>query len=274
MTADAWDPGQYERFRAERSRPFHDLAALVDARPGMRALDLGCGTGALTRQLHDQLGARTTLGVDTSEAMLARCAEHAGGGLSFVQGDLAEPAGWGSGGDFDLVFSNAALHWVEDHPSLLGGLVRLLAPAGQLAIQVPANHGHVSQTVAVDVARREPFAEALSGYVRESPVLEAVDYAQRLHALGLADVHASLRVYLHELPDRGAVLEWMRGTTLTDYQRRMPAGLFDEYLAVYAAELRAQLPDQRPFLFPFQRILFAGSLSARDRGLPGWHSGA
>jgi len=89
-----------------------------------------------------------------------------------------------------------------------------------------------------------------------------------------ADVHAGLRVYLHEPPDRDAVLERMRGTALTDDQRRMPAGLFDEYLAVHAAELRAQLPDQRPFLFPFQRILFADSLSARDRGLPGWHSGA
>ena len=40
-----WNPEQYARFRAERSQPFYDLAALVQPHPGMRVLDLGCGDG-------------------------------------------------------------------------------------------------------------------------------------------------------------------------------------------------------------------------------------
>lgn len=61
---DAWNPDQYERFRDERRQPFFDLLALVQRRPSMRVLDLGCGTGVLTRTLHRELLADETLGID------------------------------------------------------------------------------------------------------------------------------------------------------------------------------------------------------------------
>jgi trans-aconitate 2-methyltransferase len=78
-----WNPAQYERFRDERSAPFYDLLDLVEPRPGMRVVDLGCGTGALTREMHRRLTARETVGIDTSPAMLARSAAIAGEGLRF-----------------------------------------------------------------------------------------------------------------------------------------------------------------------------------------------
>ena len=80
-----WDPKQYEKFRAERSRPFHDLAALLELRPGMRLLDLGCGTGELTRSLFDRLDSSTILGIDRSETMLSEAQSRACDGLQFVQ---------------------------------------------------------------------------------------------------------------------------------------------------------------------------------------------
>jgi len=68
---DAWRPAQYERFRDERARPFEDLFAMIEARPGMRVLDLGSGTGELTVRLAERLGAREAVGVDLSKAMHA-----------------------------------------------------------------------------------------------------------------------------------------------------------------------------------------------------------
>ena len=68
---DAWKPSQYDKFRSERERPFHDLLAFVRPLPGMRVIDLGCGTGKLTRELHQHLNAQETLGIDSSESMLA-----------------------------------------------------------------------------------------------------------------------------------------------------------------------------------------------------------
>src|SRR5262245_47830693 len=76
-----WNPCQYERFRNERSQPFFDLLDLVQPRPEMRVVDLGCGTGELTRELHRRLAARETVGIDNSPAMLARTAAFAGDGL-------------------------------------------------------------------------------------------------------------------------------------------------------------------------------------------------
>jgi trans-aconitate 2-methyltransferase len=254
MATDPWNPDQYGRFAAERAQPFHDLLALVRPRPGMRVVDLGCGPGELTAHAHRHLGARETLGVDSSPAMLERAAAFAGAGLSFEEGDIAAFAGEG----FDLVLSNAALHWLPDHASLLARLTRALAPWGQLAVQVPANHDHVSHRLAHEIAREEPFASALGGYARGKPVLEPEEYAGLLFRLGYREQHVRLVVYGHVLPARGDVVEWVRGTLLTDFQKRLPGPLWERYLATYRDRLAAALPDERPFLYTYQRILFWG----------------
>jgi trans-aconitate 2-methyltransferase len=251
MMADVWDPEQYARFQRERSQAFFDLAELVRWRPAMRVVDLGCGTGELTRVLHERLAADETVGLDSSPAMLERAAAHAGGGVRFERGDIAS---W-RGERLDLVFSNAALHWVEDHPALFARLRAALGPNGQLTVQVPANHDHPSQIVAQEIAREAPFAEALGGWVRRSPVLGPAAYAELLHGLGAREQVVQLRVYGHNLPSRDAVAEWLKGTTLTDYQRRLPEDLYAGFLARYEERLRGRLPDTRPYYFTFQRVL-------------------
>ena len=139
-TSDAWNPDQYHRFRAQRSQPFYDLIGLLErdcvALGGPRVVDLGCGTGELTAEAHRILGARATIGIDSSPAMLDGAAAQAGDRLTFVDGDLAAfPAP--DGGSFDIVLSNAALQWVPDHERVLARWTSALAESGQLAVQVP-----------------------------------------------------------------------------------------------------------------------------------------
>jgi trans-aconitate 2-methyltransferase len=251
---DTWDPVRYERFAAERAAPFHDLLSLVRPVPGGRVVDLGCGGGELTAQLHRRLVAAETLGLDGSPAMLERAAGRAGDGLRFEQGDIADftDAGW------DVVFSNAALHWLPDQEGLLRRLVAGLNPGGQLAVQMPANHDHPSHVVAAEVAGTEPFRTALEGYRREPPVREPEWYALLLDRLGVADQHVRLQVYLHHLAARDDVVEWVRGTLLTDYQARMPEELFAQFLATYRERLLPLLENARPYPYPFKRVLFWG----------------
>lgn len=251
---DAWEPAQYERFAAERSAPFFDLLALVEREPGMRVADLGCGTGELTAQMHERLGAASTLGIDTSEAMLAKARPQET--LQFRRGDIAAFEG-----AWDLIFSNAAIQWVPDHPAVFARLARALAPGGQLAVQMPANYDHPSHTTAAAVAGEEPFRAALGGFARaghEVPVLAPDEYATLLHRLGFTRQHVRLQVYAHVLGSRDDVVEWVRGTLLTAYRSRLPDDLYEPFVARYRARLENALPDDRPFLFPFKRILIWG----------------
>jgi len=250
-----WNPDQYERFRDERRQPFFDLLALTRPRPAMRIVDLGCGTGELTRILHDRLRASETVGLDNSAAMLERSGGFAGNGVRFEQADLAtfEPAQ-----PYDLVFSNAALHWVPGHHDLLRRLTGFLRNGGQLAVQVPANHDHLSHLVAAAVAAEEPFRSALAGYVKQISVLAPETYAALLEQLGYREQHVRLQVYVHHLPARDDVVEWVKGTTLVDYQKRLPAELYATFLERYRERLLPQLSDTHPYCFPFKRILFWG----------------
>ncbi|MSQ36437.1 MAG: methyltransferase domain-containing protein [Dehalococcoidia bacterium] len=258
---DSWDPAQYARFAAERAQPFYDLAALVERAPEARAVehvvDLGCGSGELTAWLHRELGATVTLGVDRSRAMLARAAAQQLAGLRFVEAEIAAfaEAGPAAAGAFDLVFSNAALHWVPEHTALFPRLWALVAPGGQLAVQLPVNDHHPSQAIARALATEAPFAELLDGYAGFTPPHAPEWYAGMLRGLGAARWVARVQVYGHELPDAGAVVEWMRGTLLTAFAERLPADAFAAFAAEYAARLDAAIGEERPYFFTYNRLL-------------------
>jgi trans-aconitate 2-methyltransferase len=125
-------------------------------------------------------------------------------------------------------------------------------------VQMPANHDHPSHVVAAELAGVEPFRAALDGYRRTSPVQPPEWYAELLDRLGLADQHVRLEVYLHRLAARDEVIEWVRGTLLTDYQARMPPALFEEFLSAYRRRLLPLLEDSHPYRYPFKRLLLCG----------------
>ena len=153
----------------ERRQPFFDLLALVRPKPRMRVVDLGCGPGELTDELHRRLGAQETVGIDSSEAMLEEAETHEG--LSFRRQDIADFVSEADAA-YDLVFSNAALHWIPDHRRFVTRLTATLADSGQLAIQVPANFDHISHEAASEIAEESPFREALGGYSQPLFVLK------------------------------------------------------------------------------------------------------
>lgn len=252
MAPSTWNPDQYNRFRAERQQPFLDLIALLEPRPRPRVVDLGCGTGELTRLLHDRLPGADTLGLDSSETMLADSAGFAAPGLRFQRGDIAD---FTADAAYDVIVSNAALHWLPDHAALLARLARGLAAGGQLAVQMPSNFDHPSHTTAAAVAAEPPFRAALAGFAIGQPVHAPEWYAARLHRLGFARQHVRLQVYSHLLGSRDEVVEWVRGSLLTAYQQRLPADLWPRFLARYRQRLLPALPDERPYFYPFKRLL-------------------
>lgn len=246
-----WDPAVYEKFRTQRAAPFHDLLALIQMREGMRVIDLGCGTGELTRRLADHLPGSDVIGIDNSPEMLARAADFVRPGLRFELGDLADV-----GGEYDLVFSHAAIHWVDGHESLVPRLLRLLSQGGQLAVQLPSNHGHLTHVLIQELAMEEPFRTALNGWVQRSAVLPIHQYAELLHAHGGRDVTVFEKVYPHVLENADALADWTSGTTLVPYFERLPQHLHDRFMQHYRERLRMQWPAG-PVFYAFRRTLFA-----------------
>jgi trans-aconitate 2-methyltransferase len=262
LVTDTWDPKQYDKFQRERDQPFFDLLALVHPAPHMRVVDLGCGTGVLTRILHERLQARETIGIDRSARMLEKAVAAAPiAGLrfdvqtvdAFLDGDV---------GACDLVFSNAVFHWIDGHEALVARLASRLAPHGQMAFQVPANHDHPSHLVADELGAVEPFRSALGGWRRAVTVLEPEAYARLFFRYGFADPIVRLIVYPHVLAGPEDVVEWTKGTLLTEYARRLPGDLFERFVEQYRERLIARLDRERPFFYPFKRILCWGQRSA------------
>jgi trans-aconitate 2-methyltransferase len=231
----AWDPAQYHKFQAERFLPFEDCLRLIEKRKGLRVIDLGCGTGELTARLQDFLPGSDVLGIDSSAEMLKKAVPRAS--LRFERRRIEDTEG-----KWDLVFSHAAIQWIDDHARLIPQMLRLVAPGGQLVVQMPSNHDHPAYA-----AVRELASDA-----RISPVLPLPQYAELLHAHGGHELVVFEKVYPHILPDADAVVEWMRGTVMLPLEQRLGEG----YVAKVRDRVRQLMPGS-PVFFGFRRILFS-----------------
>jgi len=250
----SWNPELYHKYQKERFAPFNDLLELIVVKKGLRVLDLGCGTGELTEMVSEKLPDSDVLGIDSSSQMLAKAVQKKRIGLNFELCPIEDITG-----KWDLVFSNAAIQWVSNHRELIPKLISLLSPGGQIAIQLPANHNHPTQTLITEVANEEPFKNALNNWQREWSVLSILEYSELLYKAGAQDINVFEKVYLHVLDDVDAIVEWLSGTALIPYFERLPEEMHADFLNSYREKLKDLYPEV-PVLFPYQRIFFSARL--------------
>ncbi|PNY82536.1 methyltransferase domain-containing protein [Deinococcus koreensis] len=249
-----WNPEQYHRFQAARSAPARDLQAMIPEQPYRQIIDLGCGTGEQTVELARRFPEALVIGLDSSAEMLAGARAQLAPTLSFVQDDILN-----LGGEYDLIYSNAALQWLPHHPALLSRLWGHLNPGGVLAVQVPANHDHASHRLLSDTAAE--FTAELGGFSRfgtaqgASPVLTPARYAELLDALGAGEITALSKVYPVVLPGAEGLIEWTRGTALVPYLSKLGEADQRRFLDAYRARLRGEFPGERVY-YAFTRVLF------------------
>jgi trans-aconitate 2-methyltransferase len=249
-----WNPDVYNQFKEERHAPFFDLMKLVEVKPYLKVIDLGCGTGELTALLANHLPHSSVLGIDSSKEMLSKAEKYRNEHLNFECVSIETILR--SGKKFDVIFSNAALQWVDNHEEIFPQLFSIVNEGGQLAIQMPSNHDHITQLTVQLLASREPYRSELNQWVRKSPVLTIEQYAELLHHHGARSIIAFEKVYPHILENAEAMVYWTRGTLLVPYMEKLNPDLQQQFLSEYTGILKKEFPET-PVFYSFKRIFIS-----------------
>lgn len=250
-----WNPEIYNKFKSERFAPFFDLIEPIQKESNMNVIDLGCGTGELTQKLAYLLPQSQVTGIDSSEEMLKESLSFSLANLTFKQKSVEQSIL--SGLQYDLVFSNAAIQWIENHQLVLPKILSLVKNGGQVAIQMPSNHEHFTHTAIRKLALKHPYAEALNGWFRVSPVLSIETYASILYYNNFTNIEVIEKAYPHVLENASALADWTSGTALIPYLERLPLEMRKAFFTEYKTLLQNKYPES-PVFYPFKRILMYG----------------
>lgn len=250
-----WDPALYLRYGDERLRPALDLLARIDADAPAPApahvVDLGCGPGNVTTILKQRWPAADVLGIDGSAPMLEK-ARAAAPECRFEQADFGT---WSADTAPDVIYTNAALHWLGNHDTLFPRLFAQLAPGGTMAAQMPAMHAAPIRALQHEVAASGTWAPLLADAGAAPPILEPGQYWDLLRPLA-ATLDIWETTYLHALTGENAAVQWASGTSLRPFLDPLPPNLRAEFLAAYTAAVAPHYP-RRPdgtTLLPFRRL--------------------
>jgi trans-aconitate 2-methyltransferase len=246
-----WDPTQYLRFAEHRTRPAIDLLEHVAVTEPRTVYDIGCGPGNATRLLRDRWPSARITGVDASEEMLAR-ARAALPGVTWVRADIRT---WHAPEPADVLFSNAALHWLGDHEHLFPALAEQLAPGGVLAVQMPSNWDAPYQTLMEQAVHESAFRQRLEPLLLHDPVGSPTFYFDLLSG-PTRGVDLWITTYLHVLEGDDPVKEWVKGSSLKPLLDALPEGERETFQARYAELVREAYPRRADgiTLFPFARV--------------------
>ena len=229
-SAQTWDPDGYARharFVADLGMPVVELLA---PRPGERILDLGCGDGALTAKLV-ALGC-DVVGADASEPLVA-AARRIGIDARVMDGEALA-----LDGEFDAVFSNAALHWMRRADAVIAGVYRALRPGGRFVAECGGHRcvATIREALIAALDRRGIVGAAFDPWLFPT----AEDYRGRLERAGFAV--DSIAVFPRPTPLPGDIAGWLE-TFARAFTHALPPVDRPGYLDEVRAALEPQLCD-------------------------------
>jgi trans-aconitate 2-methyltransferase len=227
-----WDAVDYARNSTAQLGWARELIDKLDLSGSERVLDIGCGDGKVTAEIARIVTGGEVVGIDKSEDMVrfatASFPRDEWPNLSFACGNASE---LGYREQFAVVFSNATLHWVVDHPPVLRGIARALKPGGRTLLQM-GGRGNAAEILSIVEEFRAGgrWAEHFAGFTHAYGFYGPEEYAEWLPKAGLRAVRAEL--IPKDMTQQGSdgLAGWVR-TTWLPYTQRVPDHLREEFVS-------------------------------------------
>lgn len=238
-----WDADDYKRHSGAQQSWARELIEKLALRGDECVLDVGSGDGKVTAEIAAQVPRGHVVGVDSSPEMVRfahetfpaeRCPR-----LRFEIGDAADLH---FEEEFDVVFSNATLHWIVDHAPVLAGIARALVPGGRMLVQM-AGRGNAAAVVATvhDLIARREWREHFDRFAFPYGFHGVDEYRLWITQAGLTAERVELLD--RDMKQTGAegLAGWIR-TTWLPYIERVP----EERRADFVAAIVARYVEAHP----------------------------
>lgn len=245
-----WNSEQYLKFKAQRTKPAHDLAVSVIHINPKKVVDIGCGPGNSTEVLRKIFPDADIIGIDNSPNMIEKAKDK----YPDMKFRLCDAERLDSG--YDLVYSNACLQWIPDHRSLLPDLFGKLNNGGVLAVQIPINGNEPLYRIIAETVAEERWSFPVS-LNETNRTLTTNEYFDILSSLtDCFDIWET--VYYHEMPSCESLLEWVKGTRLRPYLDHLGEERGKEFEGVLLERAKQVYPiaQNGSIIFRFRRLFF------------------
>jgi trans-aconitate 2-methyltransferase len=238
-----WDALEYQRHSSAQFIWANELIEKMNLKGGESLLDLGCGEGKISAILARLLQRGRVVGIDSSEAMIDHARKNFTQAqfpnLEFLQMEGAKITFEDC---YDVVFSNAALHWMKDQARVLEGVRRSLTPQGRFVFQMGAknNAKEIAYTfldVMISPSWRRYFQEIPSPYKFYDPD----EYRELLAGAGLKCVRLDLIPKDMVQRGREGLAGWVRSTWFP-YTGRVPEDLRGNFIAEFIERYLEKYP--------------------------------
>lgn len=253
-----WNPEVYNQFKNIRYKPFFDLMDMITSNGMKKAVDIGCGTGEQTKILSEKFENADFLGIDPSPQMLEKSKGFESNNFTIKQATVEEFIASNSNQQWDLIFSNAALQWSDNHPILFPQLISLLSHSGQFAVQMPMQNDNMLNKLLLELAQEKPYSDYLHGFKRETPMLSIDHYAQILFENGLQNLQVIQKVYPIIADNEQTLFDFISGSALIPYLERLEASQQKIFITEFKSRIRKEF-KAFPAIYAFKRLLLYGN---------------
>jgi trans-aconitate 2-methyltransferase len=226
-----WNPGDYTTQSSNQQQWAQELISKLALKGNERILDIGCGDGKVTAEIASHVPSGSVLGIDSSEDMVIFAREKFPEAkylnLGFEHMDARE---LNFNREFDIVFSNAALHWIVGHRSVLNGIKKSLKSSGKVLLQM-GGKGNAARVFEIldELLKDEKWSRHFENFSFPYGFYGPEEYKVWLYEAGFEAKRIELIPKDMKLEGKKGLSGFIRSTWLP-YTRRIPEDLRTEFI--------------------------------------------